>query len=76
MKPSDLSPLFSDEEVSPQEIKRARRLIARIELEEKAKELHGLLAKRDYKDSDSVLPRIAVINHEIVTLVLELFPNE
>lgn len=75
-KPSDLSPLFSDEDATPEEIARARRLVAYQELKESAAAYHRLMDDVDYKTpSESYKRRQDELIHNILVLVLELFPE-
>lgn len=77
-KPSDLSPLFSDEDASPEEIARARRIVAREELREAVKEYRRWEREIDYTTpSDSPVWELRTSwGKRIVALVLELFPEE
>jgi hypothetical protein len=75
-KPSDFSPLFSDEELSPEEIKRARQIVAWVELKEKAQERHRLGMQLDYKADGALYKELGKLDKEIVVLALELFPKE
>jgi hypothetical protein len=55
MKPSDLNPLFSDEDASDEEIARARKLIASVELKEAAKQRHFFTKQIDGRGDESQL---------------------
>lgn len=77
MKPSDLGPLFSDGEPTPEQIARARKLIARLELKDAAKQRHYFTKQLDGRGDESQLyATIALVDKKIVALVLELFPDE
>lgn len=75
MKPSDLSPLFSDEDATPEEIARARRTVAKVELQEAVKEYRTSLRELDYKASSSAYEINVQLRMRIIELVLELFPD-
>lgn len=77
MKPNDLNPLFSDEELTPQEIARARRIVAWVEMPEAIKELRRL--ERDIGYTTPSSSPIWALRDEcrkrIVALAMELFPE-
>jgi hypothetical protein len=77
-KPSDLSPLFSDEDATPQEIAKARRLVAAAELQKATQEYHRLQYDIDYTTmaSSPVWKELKKLEKRIVELALELFPDE
>jgi hypothetical protein len=79
MKPSDLNPLFSDEDATPQEIARAKRIVASLQLKEIVAERRRLQDNLDYKTEGfaytQAWKRIEEIDKEIIALVLELFPE-
>jgi hypothetical protein len=78
MKPSDLSPLFSDEDASPEEIARARKIVAREELKGLVKEYRRLARDIDYTTpSDSSIWKLwKDCRDPIIANVLELIPEE
>lgn len=78
MKPSEINPLFDDSEVTEEQIKRARRLIAKLELKDAAKDYHANMRNIDYTvPSDSgYRKRQSELGTRIIELVLELFPEE
>ena len=77
-KPSDINLLFSDEKLSKAEIARARRIVARVELEEAAQDYHANMRNIDYTvPSDSgYRKRRDELATRILELVLELFPEK
>lgn len=73
------NPLFDDSEATEAEIKRARRLIARVELEESAKARHKMykdMQSKDEQHAADVWRSIHLLDMRIVRLVLEVFPDE
>ena len=70
MRPSELNPLFDDSEPTEEQIKRARRLIAKLELKEQVRLYRSLkqLGGEQWALDDT--------QKKIVALVLELFPEE
>jgi hypothetical protein len=78
MKPSDLNPLFSDEDATPQEIARAKRIVASLQLKEIAAERRRLQDRLDRTEGfayTQAWKRIEEIDKEIIALVMELFPE-
>ncbi len=78
MKPSDLYPLFDDSELTEEEIKRARRIVAKVELRKAARDYHLNMRNIDYTvPSDSgYRKRQDELATRILELVLELFPEK
>ena len=69
MRPSDLSPLFSDEEASPEEIRRARRIAAIYDFKEAVAMHHKLMANGE-------IDKLWSNASKIVGLAMELLPEE
>jgi hypothetical protein len=69
-KPSDLSPLFSDEKATPEEIARARKIVAYVEL----KELVALYRRLVWLEAKQWA--IDDTRKKITDVVLELFPED
>jgi hypothetical protein len=67
MKPSDLNPLFSDEDATPQEIARAKRIVVLEELKEQVRLYRSQLGAEQWALDDT--------RKKIADLVLELFPE-
>ena len=80
MKPSELNPLFSDEEITPEEIARARRIVAYHELKEAAAEYRKLMniwrsMRSGSQEWGQEWQKVNDCERKIAALALELFPE-
>jgi hypothetical protein len=78
-KPSDLSPLFSDEDATPEEIARARRIVATVELRDLVKQRRKIVPdvyKTEWDTKGYDWEEVKQIESKIIQLVLILVREE